>query len=98
MKTLKKATQKNVSLNKYYYNPGQIKKLLDSGEVWYLKESREMTGEYDYSGHSYNEYMNDSRRDLRIDLDKGDELMIILKDGFYTNILKKNNKEYFVEL
>lgn len=105
MKILKKAVQQNVTLNRDYYGLAEVEELFATGVLWYLKEGDERTHEYDFCGHSFNEWSSleldngDHERELRINLEKGDELKVVLdKYGHYTTVLVKDGKQYFVKL
>ena len=89
MKTLKKASQRNVLINKYYYSETELKEMMDYDRVWYLDD--------DYNCSRNYKGVDVMNLDLRIECENA-ELKIICKDGYYTNVLIKNGKEYFVEL
>lgn len=89
MKTLKKANQKNVLLNKEYYTEEEIKRMIDYEGVWYLDDNYKCLRNY--------KDVDVMSLDLRIECENA-ELKVICKDGYYTNVMIKNGKEYFVEL
>ena len=98
MKTLKKAEQKNVELNQYYYSKTQIMEMLSNGELFWIKESFERNNVSDIIGKDATEWSKYDRTEtsLRIACENA-ELKVILDDyGHYTNVLIKNNKSYYV--
>ena len=88
MKTLKKAEQKNAELNTGFYTSNEIDNMLLAHEIFYINKSSDIC----YSVDEYNHEM------LRVNIETGSELKVVLKDGYYTTVLVKNGKEYFVEL
>ena len=93
MKIRKNANQKNVVLNKYFYNEVKIKELLDFRCICFFDDWKEC---YDYS-----EYVRRFREDtLRIFLEDGDEIKVELdENGMYTNVLiKSNGNKYYINL
>lgn len=93
MKTLKKAAQRNVTLNKEMYILKDIQEMLNNHEVCYFDFSKEHFECYD--SENYRE--NDS---CVIFLEKGNELKVeyIEEFGFYTTVLVKNDKKYYISL
>lgn len=102
MKVLKKAVQQNATINRDYYGLSEIEELFGLGVLWYFKESNERTYEYDFCGHSFKEWLllrGNCNRELRINLEKGDELKVVLDEfGHYTTVLVKDGKQYFIKL
>ena len=88
MKTLKKAEQKNAKLNKTFYTSEEIYNMLVAHEIFYINKSYEIC-------YSVDEYNHET---LRINLEQGNDLKVVLYYGFYTTVLLKNSKEYFVTL
>lgn len=97
MKTLKKAKQQNVQIDKGYYCKQTLKELLNSHEIWYLKEQDEREHEYDFFGFDW-DWDTVDERDLRIGCEDAELKVILDQYGFYRNVLIKNGKEYFVTL
>ena len=91
MKTLKKASQKNVLLDKDFYTEDEIKLLMDRGIVWNLDKDNDYKCSFNYDN------LNVMNLDLRIDCTNA-ELKVICKDGYYTNVLIKNDEIYYVLL
>lgn len=93
MKILKKASQKNVILNKNYYTQGQINEMLYNKEIFYFDEHFEPCYEqmlcYQIASN-----------DLRIFTENLSEIKVELDDIYhYTNVaVGKNGKKYFVAL
>ena len=98
MKVKKSDTQKNVTLNTYYYTDSEIERMFANGEIWFIKELDERENEYDFTSRSYKDWCLNMGRELRINLDKGDEIEIIRKDGYFTPVAIHNSKMYFIEL
>lgn len=98
MKVKKSDIQKNVVLNTYYYTDLQIEDMFTKGIIWYIKDINDRENEYDITGNSYAIWSWHKEVPLRIDLDKGDELNVVNKDGSYTTALLKNGKSYYVTL
>lgn len=102
MKVLKKAVQQNVTLNRDYYGLSEVEELFGLGDLWYFKLEDERIHEYDFCGNSYKEWLGlrgNTERELRINLEKGDELKVILDEfGHYTTVLVKDGKQYFIKL
>lgn len=94
MKVLKKATQKNVILNKDYYSYYDVRELLDSKEVCFFDDDCKEC--YDYSEYVKRFY----QPTLRIFLEQGDEIKVELsEDGIYINVLiKANGNKYYINL
>lgn len=92
MKVLKKANQKNVIVNKYYYNELDIKYMLIHSDIFYYDENIDNC--YDYNDYDF-EYQI-----YRIFTDDIKELKVVCdEEGFYTNVaILKNGKSIFVEL
>ena len=88
MKTLKKAEQKNVELNTSFYTSNEVYNMLVAHEIFYINKSFDIC----YSTAQYN------NETLRINIEKGSELKVVLNDGYYTTVLVQNGKEYFVVL
>ena len=88
MKTLKKAEQKNVELNTAFYTSNEVDNMLLAHEIFYINKSIDIC----YSVDEYNNEM------LRVNIETGSELKVVLKDGYYTTVLVQNGKEYFVAL
>ena len=91
MKVLKSANQKNVILNKDYYNDYSIRTMLENREICFFDD--DVNECYDYL-----KYCCDYKC-LRIFIEKDDELKVVLDDGIYTNVLiKKNGNKYYINL
>ena len=88
MKTLKKAEQKNVELNTSFYTSDEIDNMLLAHEIFYINK-------FFVSSYSVDEYNNET---LRVFIGTGSELKVVLNEGYYTTVLVKNGKEYFVTL
>ena len=88
MKTLKKAEQKNVELNTSFYTSNEIDNMLLAHEIFYINKSFCIC----YSVDEYN------HEPLRVNIETGSELKVVLNEGFYTTVLVQNGKEYFVAL
>lgn len=88
MKTLKKAEQKNVVLNMAFYTSDEVYNMLLAHEIFYINKS------YDIC-YSVDEYNNEI---LRVNIETGSELKVVLDEGYYTTVLVQNGKKYFVEL
>ena len=92
MKVLKSANQKNVVLNKVYYNDYSIRTMLENREICFFDD--DVNECYDYL--KYRHYYD---KCLRIFIEKGDELKVVLDDGIYTNVLiKENGNKYYINL
>lgn len=93
MKILKKAEQKNVTVNKYYYTLKDANELLLNNKVFYFDDN-------------YNECKNEldtvtfEDTVLRIFTDNIDRLEVVLDDyGMYTTVAyMKNGTRIYVEL
>lgn len=91
MKTSKRATQKNVLLNKDFYTIMDIKRMLNSKEICYFEDMIEES--YD----SEKRFLEDET--FRIFLQDGDELKVVLdEDGMYRTALVRNGIIYHITL
>ena len=88
MKTLKKAEQKNVELNTEFYTSKEVDSMLLAHEIFYINKSFDIC----YSVDEYNHEI------LRVNIETGSELKVVLNDGYYTTVLVQNGKKYFVSL
>lgn len=95
MKTLKKARQKNVVLDRWHYHDPELKAMLQNHEIWYVKEDDERNEPMDIIGYDV-DYRFDTR-EFRIGCTNA-ELKVVCDDGYYTNVLVKDGKTYFVTL
>ena len=101
MRVLNKANQKNVILNKDYYAVEDIKRLLVNRKVFDLDEvTNSIKGkEYDNDFMRMSDHKIMEELDLRVFLNKGGELKVILhEDGYYTTVYEEDNIQYFVIL
>lgn len=100
MKTLKKAEQKNVEINKEYYNEAEIRNMFLNDDVFFIKEKFEYEDYRDMICTSYTQWCKYDRKDtdLRIECENAELKVILNEYGHYTNVLIKNNKQYFVKL
>ncbi len=88
MKTLKKASQKNIKLNKSYYSENEIKTMLKNEVIFYLNNN------FEYS----NLWENDAV-EFRIATDNLKEIKVVLEDGYYTTVaIGLDNIKYYVNL
>lgn len=97
MKTLKKANQQNVELNTNHYTEHELRMMFINDEIWYLKERDERRYDTDWFGSHYDEWLKVENRTIRINCEDA-ELKVVCHEGYYTNVLVKNGKEYFVAL
>lgn len=88
MKILNRVGQKNVVLNRDYYTKPQIREMLMKKEVCYF--TKELNESYDFNDWDF--------EDLRVFLEKGNELKVVAFNDAYTTVLVKNGKQYFVSL
>lgn len=88
MKVLNRVGQKNVVLNRDYYTKAQIREMLINKEVCYF--TKELNESYDFNEWDFEE--------LRVFLEKGNELKVVESYDAYTTVLVKNGKQYFVSL
>ena len=88
MKVSSRAEQKNVILNKNYYTDYSIRNMLDNHEICYFDDDFDECYDYFYGNE-----------DLRIFLEKGDELKVELDgDSYRTVLIKANGLKYFIIL
>ena len=91
MKVVNKAAQKNVILNEDYYTIHEILYMLTNKEICW----------FDDNGNQHYDWQSIKNNPVRftVFLEKGNELKVGLDEyGYYTNVLVKNGKEYFVIL
>ena len=89
MKTLKRAKQNNVELNKDMYSRYDLIRMLDNREIFYIDEEK---FEPCYESMFYNET-------FRVFLDEMKEIKVICHEGYYTNVVVTNDgRNYFVTL
>ena len=98
MKVKKSDTQKNVTLDTYFYTDEEIENMFINGEIWFIKELDERESEYDFTSRSYKDWCLNRNRELRINLDKGDDIEIVRKDGYFKPVVVHNSKVYFIVL
>ena len=96
MKILKKAEQKNIILNKEYYNIYQVNSLLDQHIIFYIDSNHNVC----YDNVCYdNEYMFGDV-DFRLFTDDLKEIKVELDEyNYYTAVAVHNNgNKYYVSL
>lgn len=92
MKVLKNAMQKIVRLNDCYYTRNEIKEMLENKEIFFFDEHLQVC-------YETSKYWNDEKQLFFIFLEKGDEIKVEIDEGYYTNVLiKENGKKYLIEL
>ena len=88
MKVLSRSEQKNVLLSRYCYSDYSIRKMIDNHEIYYLNDDFDECYDYFYGNE-----------DLRIFLEKGDEIKVVYIEGMYRNVLiKPDGRKYVIEL
>ena len=95
MKVLKKATQRNIILNKNYYTIWEIKEMLINKECCYFTEASHKES-YDFEKYCYKQ-----DRLLRIFTEDINEIKVVYNKEFgnyETVAIGKNCKTYHVEL
>ena len=97
MKILKRAEQKNVILNKYYYTEDEIKNMLNSGEIFFLNSSNSKK-----SGYEKYERLTKEGIDIELRIFTSDlkELKVVLDEyGMYTTVGEtENGRRYYITL
>lgn len=91
MKILKRADQKNIILNKEYYNIYQINRLLDQHIIFYIDSNKKVC---------YDNVNMFGDVDFRIFTDDLNEIKVELDEyNFYTTVaIHKNGNKYYVAL
>ena len=95
MKILKDAKQKNVELNKDYYNEEEIRKLLENETIFYIDDSFECSNNTDVMLRWIDEDVV-----FRISTTRIVELKVIVDDeGYYTTVaIDNDDNKYYVTL
>ena len=95
MKPLKKANQKNVTINTDYYSKAELENMWYAGEIFNLLKYGKIDtphniGTFDSIKEDY---------DFRIFLENVKDLKVAVEDGYYVNVAIGNNgKTYYVNL
>ena len=95
MKILKNTEQKNVELNKDYYNEEEIRKLLENETIFYIDDSFECSNNTDVMLRWIDEDVV-----FRISTTRIVELKVIVDDeGYYTTVaIDNDSNKYYVTL
>lgn len=99
MKVLKKAMQKNIELEQYYYTEEDIKVMFLTRQLFFLR-SKDFSVSENYEEWVQEHYITSERPELRISTDDLKEIKVVLnEEKFYTTVAIGNNgKQYFVKL
>ena len=97
MKTLKKANQKNVHLNTYRYSESEIREMLANKEVWFYNKKEDRAYDYDFWGYDYEKWAS-SEEELRIGCEEAELKVVLDESGYYTTVLIRNGKTYYINL
>lgn len=101
MKILKRATQKNVALDTWYYTTEQLERMLSNHEIVIFTEYEEHKDDWTkWQRYELKPYERIKDLNLRLFLSDMKEIKVICKmDGMYTTVCIGNNGEiYYVNL
>ena len=91
MKTLKRAEQQNVVVNKYFYTELELREMMSNETIFYINEDFEISFDFDRMWDN----------EPRICLNRTKEIKVVYNKeiGMYTNVVVTNEgKEIYITL